>query len=103
QFFRDHQDAILARVPKAETTSPLAGMSSLFTGTCRADQRAAVTDYVTRTFGSLPGGTRVVQQNLEAMDQCIARRALLEPELRAWLEGLKIPKPKTEDAKAPKK
>ena len=32
------------------------------------------------------------------MDQCIASRALLEPELRAWLEGLRIPKP----AAAPK-
>jgi len=36
----------------------------------------------------------VVKQNIEAMDQCIARRKLLEPEIRAWLGGVRISKPK---------
>nr|MBA3818791.1 ERAP1-like C-terminal domain-containing protein [Deltaproteobacteria bacterium] len=87
QFFREHKDAILARVPKAETTSPLAGMAWLFTGTCRAEQRDAIVDYVTKTFGGMAGGARVVQQAIEDMDQCIARRKLLDGELRAWLGG----------------
>jgi hypothetical protein len=97
QFFRDHAAAIMKRAPSSETTSPLARMSGLFTATCRADQRDAIADYVKATFEQLPGGPRVVRQNLESMDQCIASRALLEPELRAWLEGLRPPKPKTDE------
>jgi hypothetical protein len=95
QFFRDHAAAIMKRAPSSETTSPLARMSYLFTATCRADQRDAIADYVKATFEALPGGPRVTRQNIESMDQCIASRALLEPELRAWLEGLRPPKPET--------
>jgi alanyl aminopeptidase len=95
QFFREHQDSILARLPKDETTEPLAGYARVFTSTCKADQREAIAAYVLRTFGKLPGGELVVKQELEEMDQCIARRAVLEPELRAWLGGLRIPKPRT--------
>ena len=29
----------------------------------------------------------------EALDHCIANRRALEPELRGWLGGLKIPRP----------
>jgi hypothetical protein len=35
----------------------------------------------------MPGGARTVQQAIEAMDQCIARRKLVEPEIRGWLGG----------------
>ncbi|HWU89492.1 MAG TPA: ERAP1-like C-terminal domain-containing protein, partial [Kofleriaceae bacterium] len=102
QFFRDHKDALVKRLPSAETTNPLARLSRLFTATCRADQRDAVADYVTKTFASLPGGARIVRQAIEAMDQCIASRALLEPDLKAWLEGLRVPKPAAAAAPAPK-
>ncbi|MDQ3366163.1 MAG: ERAP1-like C-terminal domain-containing protein [Myxococcota bacterium] len=91
RFFREHKDAILARVPKAETTSPLAGLAWLFTTTCRAEQRDAIADYVTKTFGGMAGGARVVQQAIEGMDQCIAKRKLLDGELRAWLGAVRAP------------
>jgi alanyl aminopeptidase len=94
QFFRDNQAAILKRIPQDETASPTARMSGLFTGSCKAEQRDAMADYVTKTFGPMAGGRRVVTQNIEEMDQCIARRKLLEPELRAWLGGVRLPKPK---------
>jgi aminopeptidase N len=93
QFFRDHQDAILARVPHDEVAGTAAGLSGLFTATCRAEQRDAIADYVGKTFAKMPGGARVVTQNIEEMDQCIARRKVLDPEIRAWLGGVKIPKP----------
>jgi hypothetical protein len=93
QFFRDHTDAILPRLPSSETTAPVARMSGLFTATCRAEQRDAIVDYVKRSFEPLPGGPRIVRQNIEAMDQCIASRKLLEPEVKAWLEGLRPPPP----------
>jgi cytosol alanyl aminopeptidase len=90
QFFRDHQAEIMKRLPRDGTSGPFARISGLFTGTCDAAQRAAITEYVKATFGSLPGGTRIITQNLEQMDQCIARRQLLEPEIRAWLSGTKV-------------
>jgi hypothetical protein len=49
---------------------------------------------VTTTFGKLPGGARNVKQAIEGMDQCIAKRKVLEPEVKAWLQGLRLPKPK---------
>jgi len=46
-----------------------------------------------RLFAKLPGGKRIIAQNLEQMDQCIARREQLEPEIRAWLTGAKARPP----------
>ncbi|MBA3500263.1 MAG: ERAP1-like C-terminal domain-containing protein [Myxococcota bacterium] len=92
QFVRDNLAAILARMPTAQTTNPIAGLSYVFTASCRADQRDAIADYVTKTFGSMQGGDRVVKQAIEGMDQCIARRKLLDPEIKAWLGGLRVPK-----------
>jgi cytosol alanyl aminopeptidase len=89
-FFREHQAEIMKRLPRDGTSGPFARISGLFTQTCDADQRAQVTEYVKATFAALPGGARIVAQNLEQMDQCIARRKLLEPEVRAWLSGTKI-------------
>jgi alanyl aminopeptidase len=89
-FFREHQAEIMKTMPKDGTSGSFARLSGLFTQSCRADQREAVTGYVKQTFASLPGGARVLAQNLEQMDQCIARRAILEPEIRAWLGGAKL-------------
>ena len=92
-FFREHQAEIMKTMPQDGTSGPFARLSGLFTATCRADQRAAVTDYVQKTFAQLPGGKRIIAQNLEQMDQCIARRQQLEPEIRAWLTGAKVKPP----------
>jgi len=94
RFFREHEGAILARVPHAETSSPLALLAYLFTATCKADQRDAIAAYVTKTFAPMAGGARVVRQAIEGMEQCIAKRQILEPEIRAWLSGVRIPKPR---------
>jgi alanyl aminopeptidase len=90
-FFREHQAAIMKSMPQDGTSGPFARLSALFTETCQADQRAEITEYVKQTFATLPGGRRTVAQNLEQMEQCIARRALLEPEIRGWLTGVKLP------------
>ncbi|MBA3539640.1 MAG: M1 family metallopeptidase [Deltaproteobacteria bacterium] len=94
QFFKDHKDRILARLPKDETTGPFAGrFAGLYTSACDAAQRDAVAAYVTATFAPMSGGARAVRQEIEQMDQCIAGRKLLQPELLGWLSGVKIPKP----------
>jgi len=91
-FFKAHQQEIIDRLPHDGTASQVAGFAYLFAGTCRAGERAAVVDYITKTFASLPAGARTVRQATEGMDQCIARRAILEPEIKAWLSGLRLPK-----------
>src|SRR5262249_50756954 len=85
QFLKDNQDAIMKRIPSEGTTSGQSWLAFVFTSSCTAERRAEIADYVTSSFGSLPGGARTVQQAIEAMDQCIARRKLMEPELRSWL------------------
>jgi alanyl aminopeptidase len=92
QFFKENMDNIMKRLPKDETASPLAIVSAVFTSACDPKQRDAIADYVTKTFGKLAGGERVVTKNIEAMDQCIASRKVLEPEVRTWLGGLRLPK-----------
>ena len=91
QFFRAHADEILRRMPHDETAD--LGLSAVFTATCTAERRDEIAAYVTATFGKLSGGAQQVSQNIEAMDQCIARRKILEPEIRGWLTGVKIAKP----------
>ena len=98
-FFRDHQAAIMKSMPQDGTAGPFARLSGLFTQTCDAGKRDAVTEYVNKTFATLPGGKRIVAQNLEQMDQCIARRKQLEPEIRAWLTGAKLTTPAKPTAK----
>ncbi len=101
-FIRDHQDAVLARMPRDETNALAGGFLAVFTSTCRAEQRTDIADYVTSAFGSFPGAHRAIAQATEGMDQCIASRSIYEPAVRAWLGGSKLPKPKQESTPAPK-
>jgi alanyl aminopeptidase len=87
RFFQDHKDAILARLPSDGTASGQTWLAALFTSSCSAERRGELADYVTATFAKLQGGARVVAQSIEGMDQCIARRALVEPAIRSWLGG----------------
>ncbi len=103
RFVRDHQAAVLARMPRDETNALAGGFLAVFTATCRADQRTEIADYVTSAFGSFPGAHRAIAQAIEGMDQCIASRATFEPALRAWLGGSRLPKPKQESTPGAKK
>jgi len=87
QFFKDNKDAILARIPSDATTGGPTWIAFVFTSSCSAARRDEIVDYVTATFAKLPGGERMVQQAIEGMDQCIARRKLVEPGIRSWLSG----------------
>jgi len=94
KFYDTHRVAILARFPKDSTTISVAELSWIFTSACKAETREAVVTRVTTEFAALPGGAHVVAQGIEAMDQCIAQKKLLEPEIKAWLGGLRLPKSK---------
>ena len=92
KFFREHQAAIIKRLPADGATFSLGSLGTLFTATCKADQREAVIAYVTKTFRQYPGAERVLDQAIEQMDQCIAKRAVIEPQLDAWLGGVRVKK-----------
>src|SRR5207245_447206 len=85
KFFRDHEAELLKRMPQDEVAGGIGGLAGLFTSACDPRRRDELADYVTRHFGVIPGGDRVVKQAIESMDQCLASRAALEPEVRAWL------------------
>jgi alanyl aminopeptidase len=101
QFYRDHAAEIAKRVPRDKASGWLTGMAWLFTAACDANRRDAVADYVTKELAPMPGGPRIVKQAIEAMDQCIAARAVIDPEVRAWLAGYRIPKPEPKAEKSP--
>ena len=105
-FVRAHDAELLARPPaRRDTSGQSIGLASIFIRSCDAAKRDDAATYIKPTFASIPGSDRSLQQDLEAMDQCIARRAALDPELRGWLTGVKIPRPpekKAPQKKAPK-
>ena len=91
KFFMDHQDEVMKRIPTDGATGGNTWLTFVFTSNCAPSRRDEYADYVTKTFGKLPGGDRAVRQGIENMDQCIARRKLIEPQLRAWLGGGSLP------------
>lgn len=93
-FFRANKVAILERMPKDATVGGIGTLGSLFTRTCRHDKRDEIAAFVTKELSHYAGAKRMVREYIEGMDQCIAKRNRLEPELRAWLGGIKIPKSK---------
>ena len=67
---------------------PLALLAAIpFVAACDPARRDEITTFVTTQFSALPSAARPVKQFLEEMDDCIARKKLLEPTLRAWLTG----------------
>ncbi|HEY5922042.1 MAG TPA: M1 family aminopeptidase [Kofleriaceae bacterium] len=93
RFVRVHKDKLLERLPKDAVTGMVGFVSMLFAGSCDPALRDETRTYVLANFAKLVGGERVINQSFEAMDQCIASRKLLEPELRAFLGSVKARKP----------
>jgi hypothetical protein len=93
RFVRANKDKLLARMPNDAVTGMIGYVATLFTGSCDSAVRDETYTYVMNNFAKLRGGQRVIKQSFEAMDQCIASRTLLEPEVRAFLGGVKVPKP----------
>jgi cytosol alanyl aminopeptidase len=92
-FFRTHGDELEKRLPNDEVSGTMYGLVHVFTNACDPKRRDELAADVTKRFGSRPGGAHVVAEAIEQMDQCIATRAALEPEVRGWLGGVKIQKP----------
>ncbi len=85
-FLREHFAEVMKRLPRAETvfSLPLSTIDT-FTEACDPDRRDEIAAYVTKNYGPLPASARPIAQAIEAMDNCIARKKVLEPSLHAWL------------------
>lgn len=79
-FVIDNLAALRARLP-GDTAGSLIGI--LASG-CDAETKGR-RDLVEKTLGDVRGARRRIDQAFERVDQCIARRAAVEPALAAWL------------------
>ncbi|MEO6776086.1 MAG: M1 family metallopeptidase [Kofleriaceae bacterium] len=99
-FFRAHSAELIERLPQDEVAGTLSGVIRLFTAACDPARRDAIVQEITTRFGAHPGAPHVIAEATEQLDQCIATRRVLEPELRGWLGGLKLPRPPADKPKA---
>ncbi|MBL8624909.1 MAG: M1 family metallopeptidase [Myxococcales bacterium] len=83
-FVRAHADALLARLP-ARTR---AGMIGWLTAGCDGAAVDGVKAFAAATLAGQPGAPRRIDQALERLRQCVARRALIEPAVAAWAHRL---------------
>lgn len=92
RFYRDHTADIDRRLQIDEGIAMPSAVAELFTDACDAKRRDEIVGYLEQKFAGRPGGEFFVKQQAERLDQCIASRELLEPEIRAWL-GRSVPEP----------
>ncbi|MEP6863321.1 MAG: M1 family metallopeptidase [Deltaproteobacteria bacterium] len=88
-YEREHLAEIEKRIPVSDTAIFPFGIAPAIsiTGACDPTRRDEIATYVTSHFASLPAAARPIKQFIEMMDDCIARKKLLEPALRTWLTG----------------
>jgi cytosol alanyl aminopeptidase len=92
QFLRANEAKLMAVLPTDSVTGLSGGFSSVLAASCDKTKRDEAKKYALEHYGKLPGGAQVIEQVFEGMDQCIAARELLAPQLRGWLSGVKIPR-----------
>jgi len=88
-FVREHLVELQARSPNEGVTSGTTTYVGYFTNACDPARRDEVAGFVTGTFGKLPGAEREIAQAIEGMDQCIAWKAKLRPQVEAWAAKLR--------------
>ncbi len=82
RWFEANARALLARFPKDDTFAPF--LIYAF-DVCDADRRDAVVAFMTEHFGTMTSAGKLLRQRIEAIDQCIAQKQIIEPSLRAWI------------------
>lgn len=86
RWLAEHGKELLARFPADDTFAPFMLYGPF---TCDPAQRDATVGVMTQLFGKMSGAAKILRQNVEDIDQCIAQRAIVEPSLRAWLKSTK--------------
>ena len=80
-FVREHVDELVARLPGEMQRAVVWPV----VGTCEAATREDAAAWAEEHVTPLQGGQRQVAQAVESLDQCIARRATLGPQVDAWM------------------
>ena len=79
-FVRAHADELLARLPQQRAS----GLVGWLTSSCDAAAIEPVRAFAEAKLAALPGARRRIDQSLEWLGQCAARRARDEPASAAW-------------------
>ena len=80
-FLKSHYDALAARLPKG-TFSPAAYFPWVAAGLCASDTRQEMEAFFRPRAATIEGAPRVLEQALESVDQCRARRRRTAAERR---------------------
>jgi alanyl aminopeptidase len=83
-FLESHYDALTARLPRG-AFSPVAYFPAVAAGLCTPEGRREAEAFFKARAAAVEGGARVLDQALESVDQCLARKRVQEPSLAAWL------------------
>jgi len=92
RYLRVNEAKLLAAMPKDSSTGISGDFAAILAGSCDKTKRDEAKAYATEHYGKLAGGQQMIDQVFEEMDQCIANRELIAPQLRAWLGGIRLPK-----------
>lgn len=87
-FVREHLSELQARTPDEGVTSGSTTYMGYFTNACDPARRDEIVAYVEATFSKLPGSEREIAQSVEGMDQCIAWKARMRPQVEGWAATL---------------
>ena len=85
-FLKSHYDALVGRLPKG-TFSPAAYLPWVAAGLCDADTRQEMEAYFGPRAATIEGAPRVLQQALESVEQCLARKRAQQPSVAAYLQA----------------
>lgn len=86
EFVKRHIDQLLARVPREAGDDYAASLPQVGSAFCDASHRAELDSFFADRVKAYSGGPRTLAQTLEEIDQCIANRRKLTPELEAFLD-----------------
>ena len=86
EFVKQHLNQLLARVPRDAGDDYAANLPEVGSAFCDASHRAQVESFFSDRVKAYTGGPRTLAQTLEGIDQCIANRQKLTPELQAFLD-----------------
>ncbi len=85
-FLKERYDALSGRLPGG-TFSPTLYFPWVAAGLCAADTRREIEEFFAPRAASVDGGPRLVEQALESVDQCLARKGAQRPGLAAFLRA----------------
>jgi alanyl aminopeptidase len=85
-FLKSHYDALTGRLPRG-AFSPVAYFPAVAAGLCTPEARTEAEVFFKPRAAAVEGGPRVLDQALESLDQCLARKRAQEPGLAAWFRS----------------